>query len=100
MGRRAGMRAVRRLLAVALVATALSVGPTLIVRAVYTATFTVNTIADGSDAALNDGLCQTASEGQCTLRAAIEEANAETPAGPHSINFSIGSGAQTIIPTF
>lgn len=39
------------------------------------ATFTVNQTADLADAAPGDGVCQTAAGG-CTLRAAIEEANA------------------------
>jgi CSLREA domain-containing protein len=39
------------------------------------ATFTVNSRADGADAMAGDGSCAT-SGGTCTLRAAIEEANA------------------------
>jgi CSLREA domain-containing protein len=38
--------------------------------------FTVNTTVDGIDANLKDGICQTATPGQCTLRAAILQANA------------------------
>ncbi len=58
--------------------------------------FTVNSTADGADASA-DGTCQTATAGQCTLRAAIQEANR---AGTHvSIGFSIpGSGVHTISP--
>lgn len=37
-------------------------------------TFTVNTTGDGSDANVGDGICADSS-GNCTLRAAIEEAN-------------------------
>src|SRR5262245_3954737 len=41
-------------------------------------TFTVNTTADDPDAVIGDGLCETISgNGVCTLRAAIEEANAQ-----------------------
>src|SRR3989442_3029018 len=53
------------------------------------ATFTVNDTADAVDAAPGDGSCATAG-GTCTLRAAIQEANAHTgadtimvPAGTH-----------------
>lgn len=38
--------------------------------------FTVNAFIDVVDAAPGDGVCQTATAGQCTLRAAIQEANA------------------------
>src|SRR4051812_44590558 len=50
-------------------------------------TFTVNSTADGGDANLGDGICQTSSRGQCTLRAAIEQANAR--AGRDTITFKI-----------
>ncbi|HKE58366.1 MAG TPA: C25 family cysteine peptidase [Pyrinomonadaceae bacterium] len=61
-------------------------------------TFTVNNTGDAGDATLN-GVCETATgNGQCTLRAAIQEAN-NTPA-QDTINFSIGTGLQTInVPT-
>ena len=39
-------------------------------------TFMVNSTADASDATLGDGFCATADPVACTLRAAIEEANA------------------------
>lgn len=57
------------------------------------ATFTVNSVGDASDATPGDGLCD-AGGSVCTLRAAIEEANAN--AGADTIHFSIGTGAQTI----
>lgn len=50
------------------------------------ATFTVNSTADDPDASPGNGVCQT-SGGVCTLRAAIQEANAL--AGPHTIQFNI-----------
>ncbi|HYC60844.1 MAG TPA: putative Ig domain-containing protein [Thermoanaerobaculia bacterium] len=59
----------------------------------FAATFVVNSTADTSDASAGDGLCD-AGAGVCTLRAAIEEANAF--AGADAIHFAIGSGAQTI----
>jgi CSLREA domain-containing protein len=59
-------------------------------------TFTVNSTGDGADSNLGDGSCNDGS-GNCTLRAAIEQANAV--AGSDSINFSIGSGVKTIVQT-
>jgi CSLREA domain-containing protein len=54
-------------------------------------TFTVDSSADDVDFSPGDGVCDTndgAGDGPCTLRAAIEEANAW--AGTDTINFSIG----------
>jgi CSLREA domain-containing protein len=51
-----------------------------------TRTFTVNSTADGADLNPGDNLCQTATL-DCTLRAAIEEANAVL--GVDTINFLI-----------
>jgi CSLREA domain-containing protein len=63
--------------------------------------FVVNSTADTSDANLSDDTCDVdlATAGnQCTLRAAIQQANS-TP-GTDPITFSIpGSGVQTISPT-
>lgn len=42
-----------------------------------TTTYTVNTLAAGlADANAGDGICQTATAGECSLRAALEEINA------------------------
>lgn len=49
-------------------------------------TLTVNSTDDGTDVAPGDGTCADA-DGQCTLRAAIEEANAQP--GPNTINFGL-----------
>jgi hypothetical protein len=57
-------------------------------------TFVVNTTTEAADANPGDGLCRT-SAGTCSLQAAIEEANAVS--GRDTINFSIGSGPQTIM---
>src|SRR6185436_6961472 len=57
------------------------------------ATFTVNSTDDAPDALAGDGVCAT-SNGSCTLRAAIQEANALS--GLDTIAFAIGAGAQTI----
>ena len=58
------------------------------------ATFTVNSTSDAVDAAPGDGACQTATAGECTLRAAIMEANAL--AGPHTINVPAGTYTLTL----
>lgn len=51
-------------------------------------TLVVNTTADASDSNPGDGLCETAAgNGQCTLRAAIQESNAVT--GEDTINIPI-----------
>jgi CSLREA domain-containing protein len=65
----------------------------------------VNSTGDVADSAPGDGACSTVrtdrsgvSEFECTLRAAIQEANAL--AGPDSISFDIpGGGVPTIRPT-
>jgi CSLREA domain-containing protein len=67
---------------------------TLKVASAEAATFVVDTVADAADADPGDGICATAFG--CTLRAAIQEANA-SPGFDH-IGFAIGSGAQTISP--
>jgi CSLREA domain-containing protein len=56
------------------------------IKQVSGATFTVNSTGDAVDANKGDGIC-AASDGTCTLRAAIEEANAL--AGADTITFSI-----------
>jgi hypothetical protein len=60
--------AVRPPLAVALMATAFAAMTALTVHATYTATFTVNSNLDGTDATPNDGICQTATTNQCPPR--------------------------------
>jgi len=57
------------------------------------ATFTVNDTADAVDAMLGDGTCATAG-GTCTLRAAIQEANALP--GPDTITVPAGTYLLTI----
>jgi CSLREA domain-containing protein len=59
-------------------------------------TFTVTSTGDGADANTGDGICADGA-GACTLRAAIEEANAT--AGLDNINFAIaGTGPHMITP--
>lgn len=68
--------------------------PTLQARAATT--FVVNSTGDEPDADSSDGACATKA-GLCTLRAAIEQANATS--GLDFIHFNVGGvGAQTIRP--
>jgi len=61
------------------------------------ATFVVNTTADGVDANPGDAVCEiTPAGGDCSLRAAIEEANALS--GADTINFNL-SGAADFVGT-
>jgi len=65
-------------------------------------TFTVNSTADLADKSSSDNLCDTGRfvlgvGAECTLRAAIQQANAAS--GADTINFGIpGSGVKTIAP--
>lgn len=61
----------------------------------HAATFVVTTTGDTGDTNTADNAC-VASGGGCTLRAAIQQANAT--AGSDVINFGIGTGPQTITP--
>jgi len=59
--------------------------------------YQVNSSGDAADDDTGDGICQTATAGECTLRAAIQEANRAS--GAATINFNIGGGGmQTIAP--
>jgi len=58
----------------------------------------VNSNGDASDADTADGICETATPGECTLRAAIEQTNADI--GAQTIGFDIpGPGPHTIALT-
>ena len=52
---------------------------------------TINDLGDTDDATPGDGICADAS-GNCTLRAAIQEANATPLCSPMTINFSVAGG--------
>ena len=53
-------------------------------------TLTVNNTGDGADVTPGNGVCETAlGNGICTLRAAIQEANALAACTPFTINFSV-----------
>jgi CSLREA domain-containing protein len=57
--------------------------------------FTVNSNLDTNDAAPGDSVCATAAA-VCTLRAAVQEANASGPCGAININFSIPTSTITV----
>ncbi len=59
---------------------------------IHATSFTVNTTADGTDASPGNGVCETApGNGVCTLRAAIEEANANVFASHDTIHLPGGT---------
>jgi CSLREA domain-containing protein len=59
-------------------------------------TITVNSTGDAVDASAGNGVCETAAgNGVCTLRAAIQESNAN--AGTDTIAFNIGGGGAVTI---
>ena len=84
-------------------AVILALGFTLKPKLTYAApaTFTVNSTADTGDANGGDGICETSTPGECTLRAAIEQANSNgNPSDQDVIAFSIaGTGLHTIHQT-
>ncbi len=67
-------------------------------RIVQSGSFVVNSTGDAADLIIGNGICETGTPGECTLRAAIAEANAA--AGPDVIDFDIPAalvgGAHTI----
>jgi hypothetical protein len=50
--------------------------------------FVINSLGDAPDVHTSDGVCQTAS-GDCTLRAAIQQADADAPGAPDEIDFGV-----------
>lgn len=72
----------------------------LVVTTTSRSTFIVDSTADTADYATSDGVCDvddSSGDGPCTLRAAIEQANAS--AGADAIEFNIqGAGPHTIQP--
>ncbi|MCC7416389.1 MAG: right-handed parallel beta-helix repeat-containing protein [Acidobacteria bacterium] len=65
----------------------------LFARSATAATFAVNSTGDSSDVSKGNGVCATSS-GTCTLRAAIQEANASAEAD--TIVFALSTGYQRI----
>lgn len=76
----------------------LFVGFIVFAKVAHAATFTVNTTDDGSDVNPGNGICEiTLGEGNCGIRALIEETNAL--GGTNTGNFNIsGPGVQTFVP--
>lgn len=79
----------RIILAISVILSGLALVNIPIARA---ATFNVNSTADAVDANPGDTLCQTATPGECTLRAAIEESNANGEADV----IRLGTGTYTL----
>ena len=91
----------KKVLAMALLLVALIVCLSAARPAQADSTFTVNLTGDAADAKLDDNACDTKLVmigSQCTLRAAIQEAN--DTAGPDTINFNIPGDAayRTVSP--
>ena len=63
----------------------------------FAATFTVNNTVDGADANPGNGVCSTSTAGVCTLRAAVQEANAL--AGADTIVFSLAANSTIAMTT-
>jgi len=86
---------VKKTLASAALVATLTSGLAVTQPAQATTTFTVNSTTDKLDSKVGDGFCLTGQAQECTVRAAIQEANV-TP-GADVINFNIfGSGVKTI----
>ncbi len=62
---------------------------------VLASSFIVNSSADAVDADIGDGICQTATPGECTLRAAVQQANAWP--GDDAITLPAGTYVLTLI---
>src|SRR6187402_1470525 len=77
---------------------ALSAGAAVSTPAFAATTFTVNRNGDASDRNITNSVCDvsTTSGNQCTLRAAIQEAN--DTGGQITINFNITSASKVITP--
>ncbi len=63
-------------------------------------TFIVNSPEDGTDINPGDGICQTSTLGECTLRAAIQETNALTALGPLTIEIECSLTITSDLPAF
>ena len=89
----------RKSFSVMIAVGALAMGSMAVIPAAIAApqTFTVNVITDEGDANPGDGTCETANAGECSYRAALEEANANVGADTVEFNIS-GAGVHTIIP--
>src|SRR6266542_1405232 len=79
------------LLVLAIAAALFALASAPIVPTSAVTTFVVNSTINDNDANTAAGICQTTVAGQCTLRAAIQQANAL--AGADTINFNIPAGS-------
>jgi hypothetical protein len=75
--------------------SAIALASALLAPAAGAATFVVDNDTDAPDHTLGDGVCYVFGGG-CTLRAAIEQANALP--GPHTIHFDFSGAPTTISP--
>lgn len=82
-------------LSAALTRRAAAVASLIVCGSAGAATFSVNSVSNGADVAPADGICQTATPGQCTLRAAIQSANATVAGAPHTIAFAVPASQLT-----
>jgi CSLREA domain-containing protein len=106
MGSRLHGAARRTALLFGVLLVALAVASMVGTKAAYASTFTVNSTGDEGDQATNNGVCNTTPlqpgiNPECTLRAAIEQANANDNEATtvDTIEFSLGgNGVQTISP--
>ena len=60
--------------------------------------YVVNSVGNANDSDLTDGTCETLIPGECTLRAAVEQANAGIP-GPDLIKFDAAKFASPVTIT-
>ncbi len=91
------MKALRRkTLSILTVMTMLSFSLVVFIPAAVAApqTFTVTSTADSPDANPGDGVCETATPGECTFRAAVQESNANE--GADTIEFNIPGDPSTV----
>ena len=86
-GRRVAGRRSRLLTVLALIIGMIPISQFTAAVTLAAGTFVVNSTGDAGDANAGNGVCETSTSGQCTLRAAIEEANALV--GTDTINFNI-----------
>jgi|GEM_PF-3329458 len=88
----------RKILSITTVVAALSFSTIAFVQPAVAEplTFVVNVTTDASDVDPGNGVCETEVEGECSLRAALEEANLNP--GADTVNFNIpGGGVQRIV---
>lgn len=88
--------AIRRVLACVLIVTGIFTVAMPVTTVHAAGPYVVNSTNTGDDANTADGICQTATAGECTLWAAIEQANADNSASNTDITFNITTGATPV----